>query len=119
MSTRDNHRIVCQTVPLEDSHILHNKVCLSPFYYKAFVNSSYSLTFHLQVSVSVFFPTFCISTTLDLHQFAYCTNRSTEDTITTAIHVAMTHLNNPSSYVRMMLSGFVPALSTMTTVHLI
>lgn len=53
MSTRDNHRIVCQTVPLEDSHILHNKVCLSPFYYKAFVNSSYSLTFHLQVSVCV------------------------------------------------------------------
>lgn len=42
--------------------------------------------------------------TFDPHQFAYRTNRSTEDTIATALHTALLHLEHQGSYVRMLLN---------------
>ena len=45
----------------------------------------------------------------DPHQFAYRTNRSTEDAITIATHTAMTHLENPHSYMRMLFIDFSSA----------
>ncbi|KAK3545619.1 hypothetical protein QTP70_008237 [Hemibagrus guttatus] len=40
--------------------------------------------------------------TLDPHQFAYRSNRSTEDAISTAIHLPLTHLDNNNTYIRML-----------------
>lgn len=37
---------------------------------------------------------------LDKHQFAYRNNHSTEDAITTVLHLALTHLETPNTYVR-------------------
>lgn len=37
--------------------------------------------------------------TLDQHQFAYRANRSTEDTINTALHIALTHLEHLGTYI--------------------
>ncbi|KAI4900154.1 hypothetical protein NFI96_023881, partial [Prochilodus magdalenae] len=44
--------------------------------------------------------------TLDPHQFVYKANRSTEDSITTAPHTALTHLEHQGSYVRMLFIVF-------------
>ncbi|KAK3564182.1 hypothetical protein QTP86_011022 [Hemibagrus guttatus] len=43
----------------------------------------------------------CLPPTLDPHQFAYRPNRSTEDAISTAIHLALTHLDNNNTYIQM------------------
>ncbi|KAK3517048.1 hypothetical protein QTP70_033835 [Hemibagrus guttatus] len=51
--------------------------------------------------------------TLDPHQFAYHPNRSTEDTISTAIHLALTHLDNNSTYIRMLFIDFSSAFNTV------
>ena len=52
----------------------------------------------------------CLPTALDPHQFACGTNRSTEDAISTALHSALTHLDSPNSYVRMLFIDFSPTL---------
>ncbi|KAK3571577.1 hypothetical protein QTP86_014148, partial [Hemibagrus guttatus] len=44
----------------------------------------------------------CLPPILDPHQFAYHRNRSTEDAISTALHSALTHLDIPNTYVRML-----------------
>uniref|UniRef100_A0A669B6K4 Reverse transcriptase domain-containing protein n=1 Tax=Oreochromis niloticus TaxID=8128 RepID=A0A669B6K4_ORENI len=49
--------------------------------------------------------------TLDPHQFAYRTNRSTEDAITIALHTALSHLEHRGSYVRMLFLDFSSAFN--------
>lgn len=45
---------------------------------------------------------FCLPTTLEPHRFAYRTNRSTEDAISATLHSALTHLDCPTSYNKML-----------------
>ncbi|XP_037390419.1 GTPase IMAP family member 1-like [Pygocentrus nattereri] len=64
--------------------------------------------------VGVYFRhTFCLPATLDPHQFAYRSNRSTEDAISTALHTALTHLDCQNSYVRMLFIDFSSAFNTV------
>ncbi|KAI3353888.1 hypothetical protein L3Q82_005093 [Scortum barcoo] len=51
---------------------------------------------------------------LDQYQFAYRENRSTEDAVSIALHTALTHLQLPNTYVRMLL--FVDFSSAFNTV---
>ena len=51
--------------------------------------------------------------TLDQHQFAYRANRSTEDAINMALHSALTHLEHPGSYVRILFVDFSSAFNTI------
>ena len=39
---------------------------------------------------------------LDSHQFAYKANRSTGDAVSIALHTALSHLEYPDTYVRML-----------------
>ncbi|KAK3523534.1 hypothetical protein QTP70_001903 [Hemibagrus guttatus] len=43
---------------------------------------------------------------LDPLQFAYCPNRSTDNAITTTLHLSLTHLDNKDTYVRMLFIDF-------------
>ncbi|KAI5098276.1 gastrula zinc finger protein XlCGF28.1-like [Silurus meridionalis] len=56
---------------------------------------------------------------LDPMQFAYCPNRSTDDAISTTLHLALTHLDNKDSYVRMLFIDFSSAFNTIIPQHLI
>lgn len=49
----------------------------------------------------------------NLDQFAYRANRSTQNAISTALHSALTHLENNNTCVRMLLADFSPVFSTM------
>jgi hypothetical protein len=40
--------------------------------------------------------------TLDPLQFAYCPNRSTDDAIAITLHIALSHLDERNTYVRML-----------------
>ncbi len=51
--------------------------------------------------------------TLDLLQFAYRPNRSTDDAISSTLHLALTHLENKDSYVRMLFIDFSSAFNTI------
>ncbi|KAM7379021.1 hypothetical protein PAMP_017842 [Pampus punctatissimus] len=55
----------------------------------------------------------CLPPTLDPLQFAYRQNRSTEDAISTALHLALSHLDNNNSYVRMLFIDFSSAFNTI------
>uniref|UniRef100_A0A3Q3F6E3 Ig-like domain-containing protein n=1 Tax=Labrus bergylta TaxID=56723 RepID=A0A3Q3F6E3_9LABR len=44
----------------------------------------------------------CLPPTLDPFQFAYRSNRSTEDAVSTALHSVLTHLDNNNTYARML-----------------
>ncbi|KAI4899182.1 hypothetical protein NFI96_003321 [Prochilodus magdalenae] len=57
--------------------------------------------------------------TLDSHQFAYRSNRSTEDAISTALHTALTHLDCQNSYVRKLFIDFSAAFNTVIPSKLI
>ncbi len=57
--------------------------------------------------------------TLDPLQFAYRPNRSTDDAISTTLHLALTHLENKDSYVRMLLIDFSSAFNTIIPQQLI
>ncbi|KAI4877181.1 hypothetical protein NFI96_007309, partial [Prochilodus magdalenae] len=61
----------------------------------------------------------CLPATLDPHQFAYRSNRSTEDAISTAPHTALTHLDCQNSYVRMLFIDFSAAFNTVIPSKLI
>ena len=61
----------------------------------------------------------CIPPTLDPFQFAYSKNRSTEDAISTALHSALSHLDNNNSYVRMLFIDFSSAFNTVIPSKLI
>ncbi len=49
---------------------------------------------------------------MDLHQFAYRANRSTEDAVATA-HAALSHLEQQGSYVRMLFVDYSSAFDTI------
>ena len=49
--------------------------------------------------------------TLDRHQFAYKANRSTADAINTALHCALTHLEQPGTYARLLFVDFSSAFN--------
>ncbi|KAI3358993.1 hypothetical protein L3Q82_015376 [Scortum barcoo] len=51
----------------------------------------------------------CVDVTVDPHQYAYRKNRSTEDTISSVVHTALTHLENKDSYVRLLFVDFTSA----------
>lgn len=50
---------------------------------------------------------------LDPHQFAYRANRSTEDAVATALHAALSHLEQQGSYVRMLFVDYSSAFNTI------
>ncbi|KAI3363674.1 hypothetical protein L3Q82_001299 [Scortum barcoo] len=50
---------------------------------------------------------------LDQYQFAYRENRSTEDAVSIALHTALTHLQLPNTYVRMLFVDFSSAFNTV------
>ncbi|KAK1806797.1 hypothetical protein P4O66_005278 [Electrophorus voltai] len=56
---------------------------------------------------------------LDPLQFAYCSNRSTDDAISTTLHLALTHLDKKGTYVRMLFIDFSSAFNTIVPQHLI
>ncbi len=55
----------------------------------------------------------CPPPSLDPFQFAYRSNRSTDDAIATALHPALTHLDKKDLYVRMLLIDFSSAFNTI------
>ncbi len=57
--------------------------------------------------------------TLDPLQFAYRPNRSTDDAISSTLHLALTHLENKDSYVRMLFIDFSSAFNTIIPQQLI
>ncbi len=61
----------------------------------------------------------CLSPTLDPYQFAYKSNRSTEDAIVSALHSALTHLDITNTYVRMLFIDFSSAFNTVIPSKLI
>lgn len=61
----------------------------------------------------------CLSPTLDPYQFAYRKNRSTEDAISTALHSALSHLDNRDTYVRMLFIDYSSAFNTIVPSKLI
>ncbi|KAI4880495.1 hypothetical protein NFI96_000640, partial [Prochilodus magdalenae] len=60
-----------------------------------------------------------LPSSLDPLQFAYRPNRSTDDTISTTLHLALTHLDNRDTCVRMMFIDFSSAFNTIIPQHLI
>ncbi|KAK3510311.1 hypothetical protein QTP70_000464 [Hemibagrus guttatus] len=56
---------------------------------------------------------------LDPLRFAYHPNRSMDNAITTTLHLALTHLDNKDSYVRMLFIDFSSAFNTIIPQHLI
>ncbi|KAI5614992.1 gastrula zinc finger protein XlCGF28.1-like [Silurus asotus] len=56
---------------------------------------------------------------LDPMQFAYRPNRSTDNAISTTLHLTLTHLDNKNSYVRMLFIDFSSAFNTIIPQHLI
>ncbi|KAI4876406.1 hypothetical protein NFI96_004028 [Prochilodus magdalenae] len=56
---------------------------------------------------------------LDPLQFAYRPNRSTDDAISTILHLPLTHLDNRDTYVRMLFIDFSSAFNTIIPQHLI
>ncbi|KAI3351133.1 hypothetical protein L3Q82_005692 [Scortum barcoo] len=51
--------------------------------------------------------------TLDPLQYAYCTNRPTEDAVSAALHTALSHLENKHSYVRMLFIDYSSEFNTV------
>ncbi|KAK3541003.1 hypothetical protein QTP86_009520 [Hemibagrus guttatus] len=56
---------------------------------------------------------------LDPLQFVYRPNHSTDDAITTTLHLSLTHLDNKDTYVRMLFIDFSSAFNTIIPQHLI
>ncbi|XDV19455.1 hypothetical protein PO909_024925 [Leuciscus waleckii] len=54
-----------------------------------------------------------LPSTLDSHQFAYRSNRSTEDAVSMALHSVLTHLDNKNTYARMLFVDFSSAFNTV------
>ncbi|KAK2882760.1 hypothetical protein Q8A73_021693 [Channa argus] len=59
-----------------------------------------------------------LPTSLDPMQFAYRPNRSTDDAISTTLHLALTHLDSKDSYVQMLFIDFSSAFNTIIPQHL-
>ena len=60
-----------------------------------------------------------ISETLDLLQFAYRPNRSTDDAISIALHTAVSHLEKRNTYVRLLFVDYSSAFNTIVPLKLI
>ncbi|KAI5609016.1 gastrula zinc finger protein XlCGF28.1-like [Silurus asotus] len=60
-----------------------------------------------------------LSLALDPVQFGYRPNRSTDDAISTTLHLALNHLDNKDSYFRMLFIDFSSAFNTTVPQHLI
>ncbi|KAI5617008.1 gastrula zinc finger protein XlCGF28.1-like, partial [Silurus asotus] len=60
-----------------------------------------------------------LPTTFDSHQFAYRSNRSTEDAVSMALHSVLTHLDNKNTYARMLFVDFSSAFNTIIPSKLI
>ncbi len=60
-----------------------------------------------------------LANTLDPLQFAYRPNRSTDDAISSTLHLALTHLENKDSYVRMLFIDFSSTFNTIIPQQLI
>ena len=60
-----------------------------------------------------------IPETLDPLQFAYCTNRSTDDAISIAHHTALSHLDKRNTYVRMLFIDYSSAFNNIVPSKLI
>ncbi|KAK1783969.1 hypothetical protein P4O66_004634, partial [Electrophorus voltai] len=56
---------------------------------------------------------------LDPLQFAYRSNRSTDDAISATLHLVLTHLDKKGTYVRMLFIDFSSAFNTIVPHHLI
>ncbi len=56
---------------------------------------------------------------LDQYQFAYRANRSTEDAICVAMHAALSHLEKPNTYIRMLFVDYSSAFNTIVPSQLI
>lgn len=54
-----------------------------------------------------------IPLSLDQHQFAYRANRSTEDAVSLALHITLTHLGQRDSYVWMLFIDYSSAFNTI------
>ena len=57
--------------------------------------------------------------TLDPLQFAYRSNRSTEDAVSHAIHLSLQHLEKSNTYVRMLFVDYSSAFNTIIPQHLV
>ncbi|XP_036420865.1 interferon-induced very large GTPase 1-like [Colossoma macropomum] len=57
--------------------------------------------------------------TMDPHQFAYRSNRATDDAIALTIHTALTHLDRKNTYVRMLFIDYSSAFNTIIPAKLI
>ncbi|KAK3536544.1 hypothetical protein QTP86_013742, partial [Hemibagrus guttatus] len=55
---------------------------------------------------------------LDPMQFAYRPNRSTDDAISTILHLSLTHLENKDTYIQMLFMDFSSAFNTIIPQHL-
>ncbi|KAK3574279.1 hypothetical protein QTP86_004378 [Hemibagrus guttatus] len=55
---------------------------------------------------------------LDPMQFAYRPNRSTDDAVSTTLHLSLTHLENKNTYVRMLFIDFSSAFNAIIPQHL-
>lgn len=60
-----------------------------------------------------------LSPSLDIHQFAYRANRSTDDAISSALHAALSHLDESNTHVRMLFVDFSSAFNTIIPSKLI
>ena len=60
-----------------------------------------------------------IPETLDPLQFAYHSNRSTDDVISIALHTALSHLDKRNTYVRMIFIDYSSAFNTIVPSKLI
>lgn len=56
---------------------------------------------------------------LDQYQFAHKVNRSTEDAIATALHAALSHLEQQGSYARLLFLDFSSAFNTILPSRLV
>ena len=60
-----------------------------------------------------------IPETIDPLQFAYCPNRSTDDTISIALYIALSHQDKRNTYVKMLFIDYSSEFSTIVPSKLI
>ncbi len=60
-----------------------------------------------------------LTASLDPLQFAYCSNRSTDDAIAFTLHTALSHLENKTTYVRMLFVDYSSAFNTIVPATLV
>ncbi len=60
-----------------------------------------------------------LPTSLDPLQFAYCSNRSTDDAIVVTLHTALSYLENKNTYVRMLFVDYSSAFNTIVPATLV